>query len=217
MAKEVQGMAKILTAQATIQGVRPLWWHWFGPDAIALEKGERTGVAGNDPEEWRRTVLATKDGQLFLEPTYVFGCLAGKDGGAKYIKKGRGSILPSVAATLQVLDDRIVLDRWFPGFPNGHAFDPGVAEVPERDPSLPVYLDVRSVVNPSTKGRNVRYRIATPPGWQASFTLQFDKTVVSRGELESALIQAGALVGLGSGRKIGMGRFTVEFFQATGD
>lgn len=205
-------MGNILTATATVKGIRPLWWHWFGPDAIPLEKQERTGVAGNDPEEWRRTMMATKDGQLFIEPTYVFGCLAGKDGGAKYIKSGKGSILPKVAATLQVLDDRILIDRWFPGFPNGHAFNAAAATVPEREPSLPVYLDVRSVVNPNTKGRNVRYRVAASPGWQASFTLQFDKTVVSRGELESALIQAGALVGLGSGRKVGMGRFAVESF-----
>lgn len=202
----------IIQAQVSIKGVRPLFWHWFGPDAIPLEKGERTGVAGNDPEEWRRTVLATKDGQLYIEPTYVFGTLAGKDGGAKYIRRQRGSILSNVAATLQIVDTRVLVDRWVPGFPNGHVCEPLKLEVPPRDSDQPVYLDVRSVVNPATKGRNVRYRVAASPGWQMSFTLQFDKTVVSRSEMESAIIQAGALVGIGSGRKIGMGRFTVENF-----
>lgn len=208
-------MGNIITAQVAIKGIRPLWWHWFGPDAIPLEKTERTGVAGNDPEEWRRTCLVDKNGQLYIEATYIFGCLAGKDGGAKYIKKGRGSILPAVAATLQVLDSRVLVDRWMAGFPNGHDYNAHAIPVPERDPSLPVYLDVRSVVNPTTKGRNVRYRIAASPGWQAGFTLQFDKTVVSRGEMESALIQAGALVGIGNGRKVGMGRFIVQSFEIT--
>lgn len=207
--------SNIISATVAIKGIRPLWQHWFGPDAIPLEKGERTGVAGNDPEEWRRTCLVSKDGQLYIEATYVFGCLAGKDGGAKYIRKQRGSILSATAATLQVLDDRILLDRWFAGFPNGHTFNVATATAPDRDPSLPVYLDVRSVVNPTTKGRNVRYRVAASSSWQASFTLQFDRTVVSRGEMESALIQAGALVGIGSGRKVGMGRFAVESFTVT--
>ena len=205
-------MGNIITAEVTIKGKRPILWHWFGPDAIPLEKVERTGVAGNDPEEWRRSLLATGDGQLYVDGTYIFSCLAGKEGGGKYVPKRRGTILTALAATLQVLDDRVLIDRWLPGFPNGHAYDVRKADVPERDPSLPVYLDVRSVVNPAPKGRNVRYRVAASPGWSATFTLQWDKTIVSRGEMESAMIQAGDLVGLGSGRRIGMGRFVTESF-----
>lgn len=44
-------MGNILNATVSIKGIRPLLWHAFGPDAIPLEKREKTGVAGNDPEE----------------------------------------------------------------------------------------------------------------------------------------------------------------------
>lgn len=182
-----------------IAGVRPLLWHSFGPDAIPLEKQERTGVAGNDPEEWKKTVLATKDGQLYLEPSYVFGCV--RDA-ARYTKKGKGSIQAAVSATLQVLDERVLTDRYMPSAADGGTLT--------NDPDMPVYLDVRSVRNPSTKARNVRYRVAASTGWRCRFTLLFDKTIVSRAEMESVLRDAGQLVGLADGRSIGFGRFTIE-------
>jgi hypothetical protein len=191
-------MGNIVTAQVAIRGIRPLLWHHFGPDAIPLEKQERTGVAGNDPEEWRKTVLMTGLRQLYVDPTYVFGSV--RDG-ARNIKKGRGSIQPAVCSTLQVLDDVILIDRCVPEEP-----------IP-TDPTQPVYLDVRSVRNPSTKGRNVRYRIAAATGWGCDFKLTWDKTVVSRGEMEAAVIDAGRLCGIGDGRSVGFGRFEVTNFE----
>lgn len=190
-------MSNILTAQISIRGTRPLLWHAFTPDAIPLQKGEKTGVAGNDPEEWKRTVLVTKEGQLYLEPTYIFGCL--RDG-AKYTKKNRGSIQALVAATLQIVDDRILLDRFLP--------DPLTTDIDQ-----PVYLDIRSVKNPATKGRNVRYRVAATSGWTLTTTIMWDKTIVSRQEMEAVAIDAGRLTGLGDGRAVGFGRFVVESFK----
>lgn len=201
-----QGHSKnIVAATATIRGTKPLLWHHFGPDAIPLEKRERHGVAGNDPSEWCRTVLATKDGQLYLEPSYVFGCL--RDA-AKHTRKGRGSLQPLVAATLDVLDTRILVDRRLPDGLNDLA----------ADPDEPVYLDIRGVVNPSNKARHVRYRVAASPGWRATFRIQWDTTVVSRAQMHAVLIDAGRLVGIGSGRVtgrggIGMGRFEIERFE----
>lgn len=191
-------MANMLMARVTIRGTRPLLWHHFGPDALPLGKRERTGVAGNDPDEWKRTVLATPEGQLYVEPTYIFGCI--RDG-AKYTKKGRGSIQPMVAATLQVLDERIIIDRYLP---DGEL---------TTDSSQPVYLDVRSVRNPATRARNVRYRVAASPGWMTTFTILWDATVVSRDQMHAVLIDAGRLVGLGDGRTIGMGRFEIVTFE----
>lgn len=186
----------ILQATATIKGLRPILWHAFGPDAIPLEKRERTGVAGNDPEEWTRTVLMTRERQLFLPPTYIFGCL--RDA-AKYTRKGKATIQSALSATLQVVGDRILVDRFVP--------DP-----PTPDPDQSVYLYISSVKNPTTKARNVRYRVGAAPGWTLGFTVQWDRTIVSRSELEAVLTDAGALVGLGNGRSIGFGRFTVESF-----
>lgn len=199
-------MSNIVTATVTVRGIRPLFWHVFGPEAIPLEKQEKDGVAGNSPNEWRKTVLYTKDGQLYLPGTYAFGTL--RDG-SKFTKKGKGSIQNLVTSTLQISDDRILVDRYIPGF-NG-----GLPDELPTDPDEPVYLDIRSVVNPSTRGRNVRYRVAAGPGWIATFHLQWDKTIVSRNEMEAVCRDAGQLCGLGNGRKIGMGRFEVVSFEVS--
>lgn len=193
-------IGNILYARVTITGVRPLLWHAFGPDALPLSKREQTGVAGNDPEEWRRTVLMTPERQLYLKPTYVFGAL--RDG-ARYTKKGRGTLQPLIAATLQVLDERILLDRVVP------------AEPLPTDPTQPVYLDVQSVRNPTTRARNVRYRIAAATPWTLSFIILWDRTVVSRAEMESVVIDTGRLSGIGDGRAIGYGRFTLDTFAVS--
>ena len=190
-------MGNILTARISITGTRPLLWHAFGPDAIPLTKRERSGVAGNDPDEWRRTVLATTDRQLYLADTYLFGAL--RDG-ARFTRKGRGTLQPAVTSTLQIAAEQIVLT------------DLTLPDPLTTDPAQPVYLDVRSVTNPTTRGRNVRYRIAAAPGWALTCPITWDKTVVSRGEMEAVVIDAGRLVGVGSGRAIGMGRFAVTTF-----
>src|SRR4051794_16442916 len=101
----------LVKAKVALVGVRAIMWHHFGPDALPLEKRPRTGVAGNDPSEWRRTVLATAGRQLYVEPSYIFGCL--RDA-AKYTPRRRGTLQPILASTLQVLDERILVDRWLP-------------------------------------------------------------------------------------------------------
>src|SRR5207249_1516034 len=90
-------MANIIRARISIIGSRPLLQHRFGPEALPLEKAERTGVAGNDPTEWRRTSMVRPDGQLYVPGTYIFGML--RDA-AKHTKRGKGSIQALVAATL---------------------------------------------------------------------------------------------------------------------
>jgi hypothetical protein len=188
-----------VTAKVMIEGANSLLWHHFGPDAIPLEAKQRTGRAGNDPDEWQKTVLATSKGQLYLEPSYVFGCLRA---GAKYTTRKRGTLQPFVAATLQVLDDKILTDRWMP------KGEPTVGAVKE-----PVYLDRRCVVNPGTGQRNIRYRVAAVAGWKASFTIAWDNTVVGEKEMEAVVRDSGKLIGIGSGRGIGMGRFAVNRFE----
>ncbi|KPV49264.1 hypothetical protein SE17_33615 [Kouleothrix aurantiaca] len=125
----------------------------------------------------------------------MFGCL--RDG-AKFTRRGRGSIQSALVATLEVLDECVLVDRFVPPEP-----------LP-TDANAPVFLHITSVRNPATKGRNIRYRIAAAAGWQASFSVRWDKTVVSRHELEAVLQDAGRLVGLGNGRSIGFGRFVLR-------
>lgn len=182
-------MSNLVSVNIKIRGTRALLWNAFTSEAIPLQKQEKSGVAGNNPEEWRKTVLMTEQRQLYLEPTYIFG-----------------SLQPLLISTLQVLDDRILTDR----------FLPEEREL-STDPQQPVYLDVRSIKNPATRARNVRYRIAASPGWTISFGIEWDKTIVSREEMKAVVIDAGRLVGIGDGRTIGFGRFRMEDFVVSQD
>jgi len=189
----------MVRARIQICGTRPLLQHQFGPGALPLEKEERSGVPGNDPAEWRRTSMVTADGQMYVRGFNAFGML--RDA-ARHTKKGKGSLQSQVAATLQILDHQILLDRWLPehGDPTTNSTDS-------------VYIDVAGVKNPSTKGRNVRYRLAASSGWKAAFTILWDKTIISRDQMRAILNDAAVLVGLGDGRSIGYGRFAVEAFE----
>jgi hypothetical protein len=191
-------MGNIVRATIEIHGTRPLLQHRFGPEALPLEKQERTGVAGNDPEEWKRTSMLTNEGQMYVLGTYIFSTACN---GAKHTKKGKGSIQPLVAATLQIVDDKVLLDRFLP------------KGGPTTDSAQPVYIDVAGVRNPSTKARNVRYRLAASVGWKAKFTILWDKTIVSREQMRAVFKDAGILVGLADGRALGFGRFEVISFK----
>ncbi len=189
----------IVRVRITIRGTRPLLQHAFGPDSIPLEAQERTGKAGNDPSEWRKSSLVTPKGQLYLPGTYVFACI--RDA-AKHTKKGKGSIQPLVAATLQVEDTLILLDRHMPeGEPK---------YVVAHATTDPVYIDVCGVRNPSTKARNVRYRLCCGAGWSCFFTILWDKTLVAREVMREIVHNGSILCGIGDGRSVGMGRFEVE-------
>ncbi len=78
-----------------------------------------------------------------------------------------------------------------------------------------MYLDIRSVKNPATRARNVRYRVAASPGWKTRFTILWDMTIVGRNEMEAVVRDAGMFAGLGDGRQIGFGRFSVERFEVS--
>jgi hypothetical protein len=194
------GIGNLVQVSVTITGTRPLLFHAFGPNTIpANGRREREGVAGNNPNEWRKTVLCVpRTRQLYLQPSYIFGSL--RDG-AQHTPHKRDTLQPYVAATLQVLDSIILLDRNLPPEP-----------LP-TDPLEPVYLDIQSVRNPATRARNVRYRVAVAPGWTCSYRLQWDKTIVSTQEMHMVAIDAGRLSGLGDGRSIGYGRFEVTAFE----
>lgn len=189
-----------LQADVLIRGIRPLLWNHLQPSESFGKRRERGGTAGNDPTEWQRNVLITDDRQLYLLPTHIFGCL--RDA-AKYTKRGRSSLISPIASTLQVQNRRILVDRYLPQEPIR------ASEEIEQD----VYIFMSVVKNVATRGRNIRYRVAAAPGWQCSFTLLWDKTIVSRQEMEAVAIDAGKLVGLADGRSIGYGRFEVTQFH----
>ncbi len=187
-------------AKVKIRGTKPLLIHCFTTETLSLERKERSGVAGNDPEEWKRTFMATSSGQLYVDSSYVFGCL--RDA-AKHTKSGRGSIQSKLAATLQVINDKALFNRYMPKNLNDIT----------NDETQPVYLDIRSVKNPGTKARNIRYRLALSPFWETEFEIVWESTIVATSLLPAILRDAGMLVGLADGRSIGYGRFEVISFE----
>lgn len=189
-----------LQAEVLIRGIRPLLWNHLQPSESFGKRRERGGTAGNDPTEWQRNVLITDDRQLYLLPTHIFGCL--RDA-AKYTKRGRSSLISPIASTLQVQERRILVNRYLPEEPVR------ASEEIEQE----VYIFMSVVKNLATRGRNIRYRVAAAPGWQCTFTLLWDRTIISRQEMEAVTIDAGKLVGLADGRSIGYGRFEVVQFE----
>lgn len=204
-------MGNMVRVKVAIQGTRTLLQHAFGPDAIPLEKVEKTGVAGNDPEEWKRTCMLLGDGQLFIPSTYIFSCLKN---GAIHTKRGRGSIQSAVVSTLQVEEDVIPLTNRFVSSEKDLHTQMVLTPPDEREE---VFIYVASVRNPTTKGRNVRYRLAARLGWRCKFTLCWDKTIVTREQMKAVLRDAGMLGGLGDGIRIGCGRFEVLTYKELGE
>lgn len=192
-------------ATVTIVGKKPLLFHSFSEESLPVDgRKEKQGVAGNNPEEWKKTVLMDENRKLFVFNSYIFGCLKG---GAKYVKEGRGSIQTKVGACLQVEEDRVFVEG---------------RSVPEeeelsRDVTKKVYLDVRSVNNPNTKGRNMRYRVACSKGWRLTFNIIWDSSIVAVGKMQQAVVDGGNLIGIGDGRSIGFGRFDIESFTVLKD
>jgi hypothetical protein len=204
MTSQNRTLGNLLTAKVQIEGTRTLIWNHFGVDAIPLEKQEREGTPGNNPEEWRKTVLTTADGQLYLLNSYIFRCI--RDA-SPFIKRGK-AYQTAVAATLQVVEDTLLLpDLYLPQKPMP------IEQGQSSDKAPSVYLLVAGVKKPATGKRNIRYRIAAKPGWQCEFTLLWDKTVISRDEMKALCLSAGQMVGIGDGRAIGFGRFVVREFK----
>ncbi|MGE7934597.1 hypothetical protein [Viridibacillus arvi] len=188
----------LIKAEVQIKGTRTLLFNNFSIDSIPLIKREKTGVAGNNPEEWKKTFQTTSEGQLYLRSDYIFSCLRE---GAKHTPNGRGTIEPVVSATLQVINDKMYINRYVP------SVDTEIA----RDDSQPVYIDIRPVSRRGVK--NIRYRLATTAGWETSFIIMWENTLINREQMKAICIDAGAFAGLGDGRKLGFGRFEVVSFN----
>lgn len=186
----------LLRAKVRIRGTRPLLFNKFTDNSIPLKKKEKLGVAGNNPDEWKDTFNSTKDGQLYLDSLYIFSCLRA---GGKHTPKGRGSLEPDVAATLQILDDKLYLNRTMPSL-----------ALITRDERNDVYIDVRPVSRRGVK--NIRYRLAISSGWETEFNIMWENTLISREQMEAICMDSGCFAGLGDGRKIGFGRFEVLDF-----
>ena len=184
-------------AKVKIKGTRPFLFNNFSIESIPLKRTAKGGVAGNNPEEWKNSFSVTDEGQLYIEPSYIFSCLRA---GGKYIPKSRGTLESDVAATVQVISEKILLNRYVKS-----------QSSISTDSTNEVYIDVRPVSRRGAK--NIRYRLATQKGWETEFIVSWDSTLISVEHLHSICIEAGSFAGLGDGRKIGFGRFEVISFD----
>lgn len=194
--------SNLITAEVNIKGIRPFLYHHFTTDAMPApgERKTQTGTKGNDPEEWRRTVLVDGDGRLYILPTYVFGCI--RNAGSNTKVGAKGTLKKNLGASLQVLDSIIYTNRTLPNEP------PNLLDCPDAD----VYIYSSRVKNPGSGGSNIRHRVGMAPGWECSFSIMWDGSLVSTAQMSKVLEDAGLLQGVGDGRSIGFGRFEVTSF-----
>jgi hypothetical protein len=191
----------LIKANIKAIGTKTFLFHQLGIGFLSSDRKSLSGQSGNNPEEWKHTVIVEeKTMKLYIPSSYV---LASFRGGATYTKAGRGSISKKLVATLQVDPDIIYFDRILP-----HEKDLKI-----NDNSQSIYIDVRAVKNPMTKGSNLRYRIAMTAGWKFNFSILWDDTIISEQQMRNTARDAGILVGIGDGRSIGCGRYEIAEFR----
>ncbi|NRD77375.1 hypothetical protein HPT25_07660 [Bacillus sp. BRMEA1] len=191
----------IYKADVEIIGTRPILFNCFSPECIPIERKEKSGVAGNNPEEWRQTYKTTDEGLLYVDGSYIHRCLINA---AKFVKKGLQSQL---AATLETTTDKLI-------FENRSVLDSNKITT---DPSQEIYIDIRSVKMVKTSARNIRYRLATSIGWKTSFSILWEGSLINKELMLSVCHEAGRFVGIGDNRSNGFGRFKVDSFVVTID
>jgi len=53
-------VSNMVILKSWIEGTRPLLWNAFSVSMLSGEKKRKNGSAGNNPEEWKQTVLTCK-------------------------------------------------------------------------------------------------------------------------------------------------------------
>ena len=186
-------------SEISITGTKPLLINTFPIDTLSTSKA-KSGTTGNDSDSWKKTALFDANRQLYIFPSYIVASITA---GGKQIKVGKSSLSKKIGATLECMDAQILINR----------FLPEDSEICVMKPTEPVYIDVRSVVNPATKGRNLRYRVAASPGWELTTIIAWDNRAASKEDMKQCVENAGLFEGIGDGRKIGFGRFVLKSFK----
>lgn len=190
-----------MKALVKIRGIKPFLFHKFNIESLQEMAKPKSGSSGNNPDEWR-TSFFHDDGHLYMPGSYIIAALKG---GSVYTKVGRGTIQKTWISGVQVMEEKI---HFSAHMPKGWQ-DMETKDFPQ-DPTLPVFLDVRMVANPNTKGRNIRYRVGMGAGWECTFNLEVDPTLLSKQQVRKVLEDTGKLNGIADGRTLGYGRFSLE-------
>lgn len=196
-----------MKAEVKIRGVKPILFHRFNIESLQEMSKPKSGTSGNNPDEWRNSFFHD-GGNIYIPSSYLISSLKN---GSVHTKVGRGTIQKTWMSAVQIVEDKISLGRKMPE----NWEETETLDFP-TDPTLPVFLDIRMVANPNTKGRNVRYRIGCGAGWIMEFVLDIDQSLVSKQQVKKVIEDTGKLQGIADGRTLGFGRFTLEmcnFFE----
>jgi hypothetical protein len=184
-----------------IIGVKPILFHRFNLESLQELAKPKSGSSGNNPDEWR-TSFFHDEGRIYIPGSYLVSALKN---GAIHTKVGRGTLQKTWMSGVQVEEEKIFVGAQMPeGWEEMET-----ADFP-RDPCLPVFLDIRMVANPNTKGRNIRYRVGCGVGWKMNFTLEVDPSLLSKQHVRKVVEDTGKMQGIADGRTLGFGRFKVE-------
>jgi len=188
-----------------IQGLKPFLYNKFNIESVTSLTKVKTGKVGDDPESWKSSFFHNGS-DLYVPGNYLFSALKKA---AVFTKSGRGSIQNAWVSGVNIEDELIYFNRKiFDDWENMTLKDV------TKDSSNPVYVDIRTVVNPTTKGKNVRYRLGLSAGWKLSFSILLDDTLVSVDHARKVIEDCGKFVGLSDARTLGFGRFIVNEFKA---
>ena len=184
-----------------IKGVKPFLFHKFNIECLQDTQKPKSGSIGNDPYEWMNTFFHDQN-KLYMPGTYMMSTL---NNGSVHTKVGRGTLKKTWMSAIQIDNEKIYFNRSIP-----EGWEEWKVEDFILDSSKDVYIDVRMVQNPNTKGRNVRYRLAMSPGWECEFSLICDPSLLSKENIEKVIRDTGKMQGIADGRTLGYGRYQVE-------
>lgn len=187
-------------AHVKIKGIKPFLYHKFNIESLTNSSKPKEGTTGNNFNEWKTSFFSNGE-NLYMPSAYMFAALKN---GSTNTKAGRGTIQKTFISAITLLEEKIYFNRkiW------NKWEDLEWEDVP-TDSSQPIYVDVRMVSNPNTKGKNVRYRLAMSAGWECSFSFEFDDSLISQAQVKKVCEDTGKLQGIADGRTLGYGRFEV--------
>lgn len=188
--------------QVKITGLRPLVMHNgmladpTNPAVVQMKaitsKGSKKMTVADyeerDALEWRGGAYwSDAAGALVIPSDNIEACICA---GAKKERRGKDAL-----AAVFCQEDEVVIQHPMSGKPL------------EKIMANPEYTLRKGVRVQTARIIRIRPRV---PQWSASFTVEFDETVMNERDLKAAIMNAGALVGLGDWRPK-YGRFTAEF------
>lgn len=173
-----------------VTGISPLLQHRFPVDDTEPTAKIKNKAANSGDVE--SCLYRLPDGTIYQPGIHFIACM--KKAGAKFKIPGQGK-----ATYKNLIGSGAVL------------IDPEA--IPHKNQAWEI--DARAIVNPSTKGRNIRKRPCFK-NWVLTFHLEYDEDEISCSDIKAILDYAGRRVGIGDFRpeKGGpFGRFLVSEFK----